>query len=116
MALRRFVEKITRTTEDIDRARLEDFCATCDGERIGSLPARQRARVAGEIRSVRIVPRAGSAAVEATINDGHDSIVAVFLGRRRVGGINTGRRLIIEGMVAKDGNRRLIFNPTYQLF
>jgi hypothetical protein len=39
----------------------------------------------------------------------------VFLGRRRVGGVRAGRRLVVEGMVARDGNRLLMFNPVYEL-
>ncbi len=115
MALRGFVKKITKSIEEIDREKLEAFCEGLGVSPIGGLTPRTRARVAGEIRSVRIVPRAGAAAVEATINDGSASITAVFLGRRRVGGVTTGRRLVIEGMVAQDGNRCLMFNPIYEL-
>jgi hypothetical protein len=115
MALRRFVHKITKSIEVLDREKLEEFCADCDATPIADIRPREPSRVAGEIRSVRIVPRAGAAAIEATINDGHDSLTAVFLGRRRIGGITTGRRLVVEGMVAQDGNRRLMFNPIYEL-
>lgn len=115
MALRRFVHKITKSTEEVDRERLEAFCAGCGTAPIGELEPRHVGRAAGEIRSVRIVPRAGAAAVEATISDGSSSMVAVFLGRRRVGGVSTGRRIVVEGMVARDGNRRLMFNPLYEL-
>ncbi len=115
MALRRFVHKITKTTAEIDREKLGAFCESCAATPIGELELRKVGRTVGEIRSVRIVPRAGAAAVEATVTDGDDSIIAVFLGRRRVGGISTGRRLEIEGMVARDGNRKLMFNPIYEL-
>jgi hypothetical protein len=116
MALRKFVERITKSTEDLDRERLQDFCSARDASPIGSVVPRRTAKVAGEIRSVRIVPRAGAAAVEATINDGGHSLVAVFLGRRRVGGITTGRRIVVEGMVGHHDSRPMIFNPIYQLF
>lgn len=115
MALRRFVEKFTKSTEDLDREKLEEFCSGCDATAVEALVARRRARVAGEIRSVRIVPRAGAAAVEATINDGTGSVTAVFLGRRRIGGVSTGRRIVIDGMIAVDGKRRMVFNPIYEL-
>ncbi len=115
MALRRFVHKITKSTAEIDREKLEAFCASCAAVPIADLELRKVGRTAGEIRSVRIVPRAGAAAVEATISDGNDTLTAVFLGRRRIGGISTGRRLEVEGMVARDGNRRLMFNPLYEL-
>lgn len=115
VALRRFVHKLTKSVEEIDREKLEAFCTTYDLTAIAEVEPRDRARVGGEIKSVRIVPRAGAASVEATISDGRDSLTAVFLGRRRVGGVSTGRRLVVEGMVAKDGNRRMMFNPIYEL-
>jgi hypothetical protein len=115
MALRGLFNKITKSVDEIDREKLEEFCAGCGVVPIGQVAPRQRARLAGEIRSVRIVPRAGAAAVEATLHDGHDAVTAVFLGRRRVGGVRAGRRLVVEGMVARDGNRLLMFNPVYEL-
>lgn len=115
MALRRFVQKIAKPIEEIDREKLEEFTRSCGVARIDGIEARTRARVAGEIKSVRIVPRAGAAAVEATVNDGSGSVTAVFLGRRRVGGVSNGRRLVLEGMVVADGPRRLMYNPIYEL-
>jgi hypothetical protein len=80
-----------------------------------TITPRSRVRVGGEVRSVRIVPRAGAPAMEVTVNDGRGSVVAVFLGRRRIAGMSPGRKVAVEGVVARDGNRYLVFNPIYEL-
>ena len=77
------------------------------------LEPRTRVSTGGEVRSVRIVPRAGAPALEVTLNDGHGTATAVFLGRRKIAGLAPGKRIAISGMVAKDGKRLLIYNPEY---
>lgn len=76
---------------------------------------RERAAVVGEIRAVRIVPRAGADALEAIVLDGRGAVTAVFLGRRKIRGITPGRRLFVEGMVMQDGRQLAMFNPLYEL-
>ena len=53
--------------------------------------------------------------MEATVKDGHGSVVAVFLGRGRIRGMTPGRRVKLEGVVLEEGNQQLVYNPTYEL-
>jgi hypothetical protein len=78
------------------------------------LEARTRASTGGEVRSVRIVPRAGAPALEVTVADGRGSATAVFLGRRKIAGMVPGKRIAMSGMIARDGKRLLIYNPEYE--
>ena len=80
---------------------------------IGDLRPRQRARVAGRIRTVRVQPRAGVSSLECTIADGTGQVMAVFQGRRRVAGIEPGARVVVEGMVATRGRSVGMVNPLY---
>jgi amino acid transporter len=80
---------------------------------IGDLRPRQRARVAGRIRTVRVQPRAGVPSLECTIADGTGQLMAVFQGRRRVAGIEPGARVVVEGMVATRGHSAGMVNPLY---
>ena len=75
--------------------------------------ARTRASTGGEVKSVRIVPRAGAPALEVSISDGHGTVTAVFLGRRKIAGLAPGKRISVSGMVARDGKRLLFYNPEY---
>lgn len=82
---------------------------------VADLPDRRRAKVAGLLRSVVLRPREGVPTVEAELYDGSGAIDLVWLGRRRIAGIEPGRRAIVEGMVCDIHGRRTMFNPGYEL-
>lgn len=115
MGLRRFVERITKPVEELDRERLAEFCEGLGVTPLDRLPQRRPVRFAGEVSAVRVVPRAGAPALEVTVRDGHGAITLVFLGRDRIGGLTTGRRLVAEGVVTSHGPDRLVYNPWYRL-
>ena len=117
MPLRKFVEKFTKPVEEQDREQLRAWCEQRGGTPLDAVQLRRPVRVVGEISSVRIVPRAGAAAVEATVSDGHGAVTAVFLGRRKVPGLSPGRRVMLQGVVASQGKGEpgVIYNPVYQL-
>jgi len=83
---------------------------------ISEIQHRQRVRVAGRIRSVRIQPWSGVPALECTLTDASTGeLMVVFLGRREVPGIRTGTQMIVEGMVGERRGRLAILNPQYEL-
>lgn len=83
--------------------------------RICDLRWRQRARVAGRVRSVRVQPKAGISSLEATLVDGTGLLLLVFQGRRLVPGIEPGARLLVEGMVGERSKRTAMINPVYTI-
>ncbi|HVC24933.1 MAG TPA: amino acid permease [Acidimicrobiales bacterium] len=83
--------------------------------RIGDVRWRQRARVAGRVRYVRVQPRAGISSLEATLDDGTGQLVLVFQGRRLVPGVEPGARIVVEGMVGERNRRTAMINPAYTL-
>lgn len=115
MALRKFVERLTKPIDEQDRERLSAWCELAGTARLDDVPLRQPVRVAGEVKSVRIVPRAGAPALEASVQDGRGAVTAVFLGRRKIPGLSPGRRILLEGVVSSDHEERLIYNPIYTL-
>jgi amino acid transporter len=82
---------------------------------IGSVRARQRARVAGRIKSVRVQPWSGVATLECTVADGTGSLLLVFLGRKQVAGIAPGAKVVADGMVGEHRGRLAILNPDYRI-
>jgi amino acid transporter len=76
---------------------------------------RERVRLAGRVRSVRVQPRAGTSNLECVLSDGSGAILLVFQGRPRIPGIEPGARLVAEGMVGAWGRRLAILNPDYEL-
>jgi hypothetical protein len=115
MAFKKMVERLTKPVEEIDREQLTAFCDARLLSAMDGIHARERVRVGGEVRSVRIVPRAGAPALEVTVSDGRGTVVGVFLGRRKIAGLSPGRRVSFEGVAARDGKRYLVFNPVYEI-
>lgn len=115
MALKKVVERLTKPVEELDRQKLEAFCTELGVTPVSDVIPRTPVRVAGEVRSVRIVPRAGAPALEVTVSDGRGAVTAVFLGRRKIAGVSPGRKLLLDGVTAQDGARLMIYNPRYQL-
>ena len=115
MGVRGFVKRVGKSTEESDRERLVEFCSALGTTPIDELPVRTPVRFAGEITSLRIVPRAGAPAIEVTVSDGRGAAVAVFLGRARVRGLTPGRRMVVEGVAVREGAETLVYNPAYQL-
>ncbi len=116
VAFRKAVHRLTASVDDLDREALTEFCDTRGLTPISALEPRTRVLTGGEVRSVRIVPRAGAPALEVTFSDGRASATAVFLGRRKIAGMAAGRKLSVTGMVARDGNQLLLYNPEYEFF
>jgi amino acid transporter len=99
-------------TAAADRALAERAKTTT---KIGSIEFRQRVRVAGRIKSVRVQPRSGTSNLECVLVDGTGALLLVFQGRPRIPGIDPGARLIVEGMVGAWGRQLAILNPDYEL-
>lgn len=71
--------------------------------------------VAGALRSVTLRPRAGVPTLEAELYDGTGSITLIWLGRRRIGGIECGRSLVARGRMTEHEGRPTIYNASYEL-
>jgi hypothetical protein len=82
---------------------------------IGDVRWRTFARIRGRIRSMRVQPWANVASLECVVVDPSGGILVVFLGRRKVAGIELGRELRAEGMVGKSRGYLAILNPEVEL-
>lgn len=83
---------------------------------IGEVTWRARVKVAGRVKALRVQPWSEKIqSLELTLVDGTGGITVVFLGRRQIGGIKLGARLVVEGTVAETRNQLAILNPAYQL-
>jgi hypothetical protein len=76
---------------------------------------RDQVRVAGEVRSVRIVSQHDSPTLELVLVDATGALSVVFLGRRQIAGVDVGTRLEASGTVGVFRNRLAMLNPTYKL-
>lgn len=82
---------------------------------IGQVRWRERAKVRGRVRSMRVQPWAGVASLECVIVDDTGGLVLVFLGRRQVAGIELGRYVIAWGMLGEHRGYLAILNPQFEI-
>ena len=71
--------------------------------------------VSGKVTSVRVQPRAGVPTLDATIVDETGRLVVTFLGRRHIGGIEPGRKIVVEGVIGESRGHAQMLNPIYRL-
>ncbi|HET6699560.1 MAG TPA: OB-fold nucleic acid binding domain-containing protein [Nocardioidaceae bacterium] len=103
------------SNEDLDARELRH-----DTEKAGCCPVaeaadRQRVELRGSLRTVTLRPRGGVPALEAELYDGSGTITLVWLGRRRIAGIEPGRSVKVEGRIGLQGLHQVMFNPRYEL-
>ena len=118
MAFRKLLQRLTTSDAELDRERLRQFCQDVPGVTpIGEAEARKEITVAGEISSMRIVPRAGTPSLEVTVKDGSGTLVVVWTGRRHIAGVAPGKRLVLSGRGTAQGTggRLSVLNPRYEL-
>lgn len=91
-----------------------------DTETAGLIPiagARNRERVVfqGTLKAVTLRPRGGVPALEAELYDGSGTVVLIWLGRRRIGGVNPGVTMRVTGRLGQNQGVCVIYNPRYEL-
>ena len=113
--VRRFLRRLTASDAELEAEELQRESAE-----IGSMPAGQCRRgqlvcVSGRLRTVVYTPRTNLPTLEADLYDGSDVVTLVWLGRRHITGIEPGRQLTVRGRVAMRDDRKVIYNPYYEL-
>jgi hypothetical protein len=81
---------------------------------IPSLQIRQRAKVAGRVRSVTVKPWGDTASLQVELTDDAGTMICVFLGRRQIPGVVPGCRIVVDGTVADVRGSMGMINPHYE--
>jgi hypothetical protein len=113
--LKRALHRLTADEEELHgehlRAEVEKSGATTVTECAVGKPV----CVAGTLRAVVLRPLAGVPTLEAELYDGTGTVTLVWLGRRRIRGIDPGRSLVARGRLTKREGKATLFNPEYEL-
>jgi hypothetical protein len=96
--------------EELQRDAVESGCVRASDARRGEL-----ATVTGRLRTVVYTPRTTLPTLEAELYDGSDLVTLVWLGRRNIPGIQPGASVTARGRIAVRNNRKVIYNPYYEL-
>jgi hypothetical protein len=112
---RRALSRLTSSQGALEAAELQDDVFESGYEPIRSCADREQVQLCGTLRTVTLRPRGGVPALEAELYDGSGSVILVWLGRRRIAGIEPGRGLIAKGRIALRDDERIMYNPRYEL-
>jgi RecG-like helicase len=109
---RHLLERLNESDETRLAEETRAWAETVEGSvRIGDAPLRQPVRIAGVIRRMTVLPMEGKEALQALVSDGTGEVTAVFMGRRGIGGLSLGKRVVVEGVLGEHrGDVRLV-NP-----
>ncbi len=113
--LKRMIGRVTATRDEIEARELREDAAADGGTPIRQCCDRELVTICGNLRMVTFRPRAGVPALEAELYDGSGTVSLVWLGRRRIAGIEPGRGIRASGRIAISEGRPVIFNPRYDL-
>lgn len=113
--LRRAFRRLTADADELAAEDLQDDAEAAGCALVSEAPRRQRVRISGVIRGVTLRPVAGVPALEADVYDGTGSLTVIWLGRRRIAGIDPGTRLVVEGRIGDQHGDLTMYNPAYTL-
>lgn len=113
--LSRKLQKLTADDQTIDAQELQSDVASSGCELVSACQKGAVVAVTGRLKSVVYTPRETVPTLEAELFDGSGSVTLVWLGRRRIPGIEPGRTLTARGRFASFEGRKVIYNPWYEL-
>jgi hypothetical protein len=113
--LGRTLQRLTTDDQALDAQELRADALTAGCEPLSSCRKGKVVTVTGRLKSVVYTPRETVPTLEAELFDGSGSVTLVWLGRRRIPGIEPGRTLTARGRFADSEGKRLIYNPWYEL-
>ena len=114
--LRRLTRRLTEDPEQRDCAELTDEAASTGAQRAIDCQRGQEVTMVGTLRSVEANAKGCAGGVRAELFDGTDSVMLVWLGQRRIAGIESGRTLRVHGRLGKlDNGAKAIYNPHYEI-
>jgi hypothetical protein len=113
--LRRAVRRLNSEDSELEADELQRQAVKSGAEPVAKCGERCTVTVFGTVRSLTLRPRAGTPSLEVELYDGSGTVTLVWLGRREIAGLSPGRQLRATGRITSNGNRRVIFNPRYEL-
>ncbi len=114
--LRRLTRRLTEDPEQRDAEELRDEAVNTGAQRAIDCQRGQEVTVVGTLRSVECKGKGCPDGVRAELFDGTDTIALVWLGQRRIPGIESGRTLRVQGRLGKlEDGTKAIYNPHYEI-
>jgi hypothetical protein len=114
--LRRLTKRLTEDPEQRDAEELTTEAANSGALRAIDCQRGQEVTMIGTLRSVEANAKGCASGVKAELFDGTDAVTLVWLGQRRIAGIEPGRTLKVHGRLGKlENGSKAIYNPHYEI-
>jgi hypothetical protein len=113
---RRLTRRLTEDPQQRDFEELSDEVANAGAQRAIDCERGQEVTMVGTLRSVECNGKGSAGGVRAEFFDGSDIVTLVWLGQRRIPGIDSGRTLRVHGRLGKlENGTKAIYNPRYEI-
>ena len=110
--IRRFFDRLKESDETRLSAEIRGWAEKVPGTtRIAEAPIREPVKIAGVIKRMTVFPMEGKESLEAIVSDGSGEAVVVFMGRRGIGGLTLGTRVVVDGVLGEQRGTRKMINP-----
>ncbi|NTY58691.1 OB-fold nucleic acid binding domain-containing protein [Mycolicibacterium sphagni] len=114
--VRRLTRRLTEDPEQRDVEELTDDAAQTGAQRAIDCQRGQEVTMVGTLRSVEMNAKGCAGGVRAELFDGTDTVTLVWLGQRRIPGIESGRALRVHGRLGTlENGTKAIYNPHYEI-
>ena len=114
--LRRLTRRLTEDPEQRDADELTDEAVDTGTQRAIDCHRGQDVTMVGTLRSVEANAKGCAGGVKAALFDGTEAVTLVWLGQRRIAGIEPGRTLRVRGRLGKlENGSKAIYNPHYEI-
>ena len=114
-AFRRMLKRLTSDVDTLDADDLSVDAEKSGAQRAADCACGDEVEVLGRLRSVEFGPHDADASLEAELFDGSEGVTLIWLGRRRIPGIEPGRTMRVRGRLAVRDGRKVLYNPYYEI-
>ena len=114
--MRRLTRRLTEDPEQRDAEELTGEAASTGAHRAIDCQRGQEVTMVGTLRSVEMNAKGCAGGVRAELFDGTDTVMLVWLGQRRIPGIESGRTLRVRGRLGTlENGAKAVYNPHYEI-
>jgi RecG-like helicase len=114
--LRRLTRRLTDDPEQLDAEELTEEANNTGAQKAVDCQRGQEVTMVGTLRSVEANGKGCAGGIKAELFDGTEAVILVWLGQRRIPGIESGRTLRVHGRMGKlENGTKAIYNPHYEI-
>lgn len=111
----RALRRLMSSNEELESEDLRREADRLGARQVADCQDRERVVLRGTVRSVTVGTSEEPPRLEADLDDGSGRVRLIWMGRRRIAGIEAGAILRVEGRLSSRKAERTMYNPYYEL-